>query len=159
MNYRAYAMIVPLCFTACDTSSDSSGQNVSETKGQPETTTSPTEASTPKMTKTPSGLGFTILKKGEGSSPPLGSTVKVHWKGWLPDGKVFEESATPQEYRLDSNALIAGWVEALSAMKKGERRRLHVPSRLGYKDGYGNLIPRNTDLEFELELLSFTEPK
>lgn len=159
MNCRAYMVIVPLCFTACDTSSDSSGKKVDETKVQPETSTSATDASASKMTKTQSGLGFVILKEGEGSSPPLGSKVKVQWKGWLPDGKVFEESITPQEYRLDSNTLIAGWVEALSAMKKGEKRRLHIPSRLGYKDGYGELIPRNTDLDFELELLSFTEPK
>jgi len=159
MTYRACMVILALCVTACDTSSDPSGKKVSETEAQPKTSTAVTNATALKMTKTGSGLEFAILKEGEGSPPPLGSEVKVHWKGWLPDGKVFEESATPQEFRLDSSTLIAGWVEALSTMKKGEKRRLHVPSRLGYREGYGQRVPRDTDLDFELELLSFTLPK
>jgi FKBP-type peptidyl-prolyl cis-trans isomerase len=158
-------VIVALGFTACDTASDPAEKKVGDTAPERATdatkttsTTNATKPTAPKMTKTASGLEFAILKEGEGSPPPLGSKVKVDWKGWLPDGKPVS-GKTPQEYRLDSSALISGWVEALSTMKKGERRVLRVPGHLGYKEGYGDRVPRNTNLKFELELLSFTAPK
>jgi FKBP-type peptidyl-prolyl cis-trans isomerase len=114
------------------------------------------------MIKTSSGLEYTVLKEGEGEAPPLGSEIEVHWTGWLPDGKVFGDTRgddQPAKYRLASDDLISGWVEALSTMKKGEKRRLHVPSNLAYGNaGYGKDVSPNTDLDFEIELVSFAPP-
>jgi FKBP-type peptidyl-prolyl cis-trans isomerase len=113
--------------------------------------------------KLPSGLEYTLLKEGEGSSPPLGSKVITHYTIWLPGGKVFEDTraaSTPRELKLDNINLISGLVETLASMKKGEKRRVHVPSHLAYGNlGYGAAIRPNTDLDIEIELLSFTSPE
>ena len=111
-------------------------------------------------TKLPSGLEFAILKAGDGGTPPPGVLVTLHVKGWLPDGRVFMDTgAAPVEYKLDPMVLIPGWVETLLAMKKGERRRIHVPSALAYgAAGYGKDVPPRADLDFELELVDFKPP-
>ncbi|HVR74640.1 MAG TPA: FKBP-type peptidyl-prolyl cis-trans isomerase [Planctomycetota bacterium] len=115
-----------------------------------------------KTLRAPSGLEFAVLKEGSGASPPLGSMVKVHCTGWLPDGKVFIDTRThnvPKEYRLARAEMIDGWVEALLTMKPGEKRKLRVPKELAYsKQGFPKVVPPNSDLDFEIELVSFTPP-
>lgn len=113
-------------------------------------------------TRTPSGLEYEVLSEGQGESPPLGSRVFVHYTGMLPNRTSFADtrgSSVPQEFKLDRMRLIDGWVEALLSMKKGEKRKLKVPSPLAYgQRGYAGLVPPNTDLTFELELVAFTPP-
>ncbi|HZN60642.1 MAG TPA: FKBP-type peptidyl-prolyl cis-trans isomerase [Planctomycetota bacterium] len=113
-------------------------------------------------TKTPSGLEYSIIKEGTGNSPTLGSKVQVHVTGWLPDGKVFLDTRgvnVPKEYRLDSLSLVKGWVETLLSMRTGEKRRVKVPSELAYgAAGLPQLVPPRSDVEFEIELVSFTAP-
>lgn len=115
-----------------------------------------------KTLRAPSGLEFAVLKQGSGASPPLGSIVKVHCTGWLPDGKVFIDTRAhnvPKEYKLARTEMIDGWVEALLTMKAGEKRKLRVPKELAYsKQGFPKVVPPNSDLEFEIELVSFTPP-
>ncbi|MBI4604620.1 MAG: FKBP-type peptidyl-prolyl cis-trans isomerase, partial [Planctomycetes bacterium] len=114
------------------------------------------------MTTTPSGLQYAVLKEGEGPTPPPGAKIQVHWTGWLPDGRVFSDTrkgGVPDEFTLHSRDLIKGWVEALSSMKKGEKRKLHVPNGLAYgPQGYHQVVPPRADLDFEIELVSFTPP-
>jgi FKBP-type peptidyl-prolyl cis-trans isomerase len=111
--------------------------------------------------KTPSGLEYEVLKEGEGPSPPLGSRVTVHFTGFV-DGKKLRdtrEDGVPREFKLDSWNLIDGWVETLLTMKKGERRKIKVPSRLAYGSaGYSGVVPREKDITFDLELVSFLPP-
>jgi len=128
--------------------------------GAPVTAAAPTKSGAA-MTKTASGLEYAVLKEGQGAPPPRGSVVKVQGKGWLADGRVIWSTSpnAPKEYRLDAIDLIPGWFEALSSMKAGEKRKLRVPGRLGYKTaGYGTDVPPNADLDFELELVSFKAP-
>lgn len=107
----------------------------------------------------PSGVEYTILQSGAGPSPRLGSTVRVHLTGWLPDGTKFLDTRAagePETYRVDPMDLIPGLVDTLVQMKQGEKRRVHVPSAEAYKEaGYAGVVPPNTDLDFEIELIGF----
>ncbi|MBR2344358.1 MAG: FKBP-type peptidyl-prolyl cis-trans isomerase [Lentisphaeria bacterium] len=104
---------------------------------------------------TKSGLQYQILRDGSGEKPGPHDTVKVHYEGKLPNGKVFDSSIArgePIEFPVDQ--VIAGWTEALQLMKVGAKYRLFIPSRLGYgAHGAGNAIPPHSSLIFEVELL------
>ena len=104
----------------------------------------------------PSGLGYTILKEGEGREALLGTQVLVHYTGYFKTGKIFDSSVKrgqPFDFRLGAGEVIEGWDQGVAGMKKGEQRLLFVPSRLAYgRQGVGE-IPPNTDLYFEVEFL------
>lgn len=110
--------------------------------------------------KTESGLLYKIEKVGEGQSPEPKDTVKVHYKGTLPDGTVFDSSydrKEPIEFQL--NQLIPAWVEAIPMLKKGGKMEIVVPPALGYGDRQAGKIPANSTLKFEIELLDFKPAK
>lgn len=103
-----------------------------------------------------SGLQYKVLSKGSGSvSPKKTNEVKVHYKGTLIDGTVFDSSYTrnePVTFKL--NQVIPGWTEGLQYMKVGDHWQLFVPSELGYGDhGAGGVIGPNATLVFEVKLL------
>ncbi len=106
---------------------------------------------------TESGLKYYDIKVGDGPIPKPGSTVKVHYSGWLKNGKLFDSSAkrdTPFTFNT-SGGVIKGWIEGISTMKVGGIRRLEIPSALAYGTrGAGAVIPPNSDLIFEIEFLS-----
>ncbi len=110
----------------------------------------------------PSGLQFKILKEGDGPMPKKGEVVKVHYRGTLIDGTVFDSSIgeSPVKFELTEKGLIRGWVEALQQMKVGSKWQLYVPSELAYNDnGAGGIIGPNATLLFELELLGIEKDK
>lgn len=110
--------------------------------------------------KTSSGLLYKIEKAGEGASPKPTDTVKVHYKGTLTDGTVFDSSyerKEPIEFQL--NQLIPAWIEAIPMMKKGGKMEIVVPPKLGYGDRDAGKIPANSTLIFEIELLDFKSAK
>ena len=98
------------------------------------------------------GVLVTELNPGSGAKPTARSRVQVSYRGELADGSVFDESITPQWFRLDS--LIAGWRSALLQMPKGAHWRLVIPSDQAYgEEGAGDLIPPHAPLVFDLRLL------
>ena len=112
-----------------------------------------------KIIKTPSGLGYVVLKEGSGPTPQKGQTVEVNYRGVTeshPD-KEFDSSykyGKPAEFQVGVGRLIKAWDEALLTMKTGEKRKLIVPPELGYgKTGNGPDIPPNSTLIFEVELV------
>jgi FKBP-type peptidyl-prolyl cis-trans isomerase len=111
----------------------------------------------PNAQETPSGLRYLVLKRGSGSSPSFGTTVTVHYDGKLLDGTLFDSSyqrGSPARFRIGQ--VIPGWNEALTAMKKGEKRLLIIPPELAYGErGYPGVIPPNSFLVFQVELLDF----
>jgi FKBP-type peptidyl-prolyl cis-trans isomerase FklB len=98
------------------------------------------------------GILLTELTPGTGDKPKASDQVQVKYVGRLPDGTVFDQSAQPQWFRLDS--VISGWSSALQQMPVGAKWRLVIPSSQAYgADGAGELIPPYTPLVFEIELL------
>jgi FKBP-type peptidyl-prolyl cis-trans isomerase FkpA len=107
---------------------------------------------------TPSGLNIEDLKVGDGDEACAGQTVSVHYTGWLTDGSKFDsrlDRDEPFEFPLGARHVIAGWDEGVQGMKVGGRRKLTIPSELGYgKRGAGGVIPPDATLVFEVELLA-----
>jgi FKBP-type peptidyl-prolyl cis-trans isomerase len=111
----------------------------------------------PNAQETSSGLRYVVLQKGSGGTPSSGASVTVHYTGSLLDGTQFDSSykrGAPARFRIGQ--VIPGWNEALLDMKKGEKRLLIIPPELGYGErGYPGVIPPNSFLVFEVELLDF----
>nr|TFG55186.1 MAG: FKBP-type peptidyl-prolyl cis-trans isomerase [Hyphomicrobiales bacterium] len=109
----------------------------------------------------PSGLQYRVINAGNGdplSSPEDMATVS--YSGSLIDGTVFDETDPGETVKFPADGLIAGWVEALSLMKEGDRWELVVPSELGYGAfGIGGFIPPNQTLVFEMELVEVGPPE
>ena len=105
---------------------------------------------------TSSGLQYRILNKGSGNnSPGPESVVSVHYRGKLPNGVEFDSSYNRnQPTSFPVNGVILGWSEALQLMTEGDKWELIIPPDLGYgRKGAGNIIPPDSTLIFEVELL------
>ena len=104
----------------------------------------------------PSGLQYKVITPGDGPSPLSTDRVKVHYKGTLVDGTVFDSSYDRgQPASNNVTGFIKGWVEALLLMQVGSKWELTIPSKLGYGTrGSGGIIPPNSTLLFEVELLA-----
>ena len=114
----------------------------------------PLEAS-PERT-TASGLRITELVEGEGAEAVAGQTVVVHYRGTLANGREFDSSygRGPFRFPLGAGRVIQGWDEGVAGMKVGGKRKLVIPSDLGYGSrGAGGVIPPDATLIFEVELL------
>ncbi len=108
---------------------------------------------------TDSGLQYEIITQGEGKKPGLTSRVKVHYRGTLLDGKVFDSSYTRGEPAVFGvNQVIAGWTEALQLMPEGSTWKLYIPSKIAYgARGAGSTIGPNECLIFKVELIEIVE--
>lgn len=105
---------------------------------------------------TASGLVYSILKAGgDGPSPKMGDTVKVHYTGWLVNGTEFDSSrgrGMPTEFTIGQ--VIPGWNEGLGLITAGGRIKLTIPPELGYgAQGQPPTIPGGSTLIFDVELL------
>lgn len=102
----------------------------------------------------PSGLQYRVLAEGDGPSPGPQSKVRVHYRGQLIDGTVFDETFGGQPATLGVSQVIPGWSEALQKMRRGDRWVLFIPPALAYAEqGFGEVIPPHAALVFELHLL------
>ncbi len=106
---------------------------------------------------TPSGLKYQDLALGDGAVAEAGKSVTVHYTGWLTDGTKFDSSVDrgkPFVFTLGAGQVIRGWDEGVRGMKVHGKRRLTIPSDLGYgQQGASGVIPPNATLIFEVELL------
>jgi peptidylprolyl isomerase len=114
-----------------------------------------------KPVTTASGLKYTDVKVGSGASPVKGKQVKVHYTGTLENGKKFDSSVDRNEpftFVIGVGQVIAGWDEGVMSMKVGGKRKLIIPSKLGYgAAGAGGVIPPNATLLFDVELLDVSK--
>ena len=111
---------------------------------------------------TPSGLQIDDVTVGAGDAAAFGKDVLVHYTGWLIEadgapGHKFDSShdrREPFSFALGQGSVIAGWEEGVAGMRVGGKRRLVIPSALGYGEfGAGGVIPPNATLLFDVELL------
>ena len=97
------------------------------------------------------------LKHGAGAEAKAGNTVVVHYVGTLTDGKKFDSSRDRDEgfsFKLGAGMVIKGWDQGVAGMKVGQLRKLTIPADLAYgARGYPPVIPPNSTLVFEVELL------
>ncbi len=128
-----------------------------------------------KSTKTASGLQYSILKKGAGVKPTEGKDIYVHYAGYLEDGTLFDssyEAVTKLYGKFDQNranqngyqpfpfpygkkdGLIPGFLEGINTMNLNDKAIFFIPANLGYgAKGAGNVIPPNSNIIFEVEIL------
>jgi len=109
------------------------------------------------MQETGSGLMYFVIEEGEGTSPSgPNATVEVHYSGYLVDGTKFDSSIDRgQTIEFPLNRVISGWTEGVAMMSEGGKRKLVIPSELGYgARGAGGTIPPNAMLVFDVELVS-----
>ena len=128
-----------------------------------------------KASKTSTGLQYAITKKGNGKKPATGTNIYIHYAGFLENGMLFDSSledvsktfgkfdparAAAKQYipipfqigRKDG--LIPGFIEGIEKMAIGDKAVIFIPSHLGYGEaGAGDVIPPNTNIIFELELM------
>jgi FKBP-type peptidyl-prolyl cis-trans isomerase len=107
-------------------------------------------------TKTPSGLAYRVVERGQSARhPATDSRVKLHYSGWTSDGQLFDSTVTrghPKTVALKS--VIPGWREGLQHLTEGDRAILWIPEALAYQGAKG--APRGP-LVYELHLLEILE--
>lgn len=96
---------------------------------------------------------------GTGVEAKIGDTVTVQYSGSLSNGKIFDASRNHGDqgfkFTLGAGQVIKGWDVGVAGMKEGGKRKLSIPSSMGYgaQDVGGGLIPANSDLFFDVELV------
>ena len=107
---------------------------------------------------TMTGLRYIRLNETDGTPVTAGSTVAVHYTGYLENGTSFDSSISrgePISFPIGVGRVIKGWDEGIALLKVGEKARLLIPSALAYGErGAGGAIPPNADLIFDVELVS-----
>ncbi|MHB8877918.1 MAG: FKBP-type peptidyl-prolyl cis-trans isomerase [Myxococcaceae bacterium] len=97
------------------------------------------------------------IKVGTGKEAKAGTKVTVHYVGTLTSGSKFDSSRDRGEgfsFKLGAGQVIQGWDQGVAGMKVGGVRKLTIPPELGYgARGYPPVIPPNSTLVFEVELL------
>jgi cyclophilin family peptidyl-prolyl cis-trans isomerase len=128
-----------------------------------------------KLIKTSTGLQYIITKKSNGKKPANGANLYIHYAGFLENGTLFDSSLEEVSRtfgKFDPNraaqkgyqpipfqagrkdGLIPGFIEGLEKLSFGDKAVLFIPSHLAYGEaGAGDVIPPNTNIIFEIELL------
>ena len=104
----------------------------------------------------PSGVVIVHQKTGQGATPTADSTVRVHYRGTLPNGAEFDSSYkrnAPISFPL--RGVIPCWTQGVQKIKVGGKATLTCPPATGYgARGVPGVIPPNTVLTFDVELLA-----
>jgi FKBP-type peptidyl-prolyl cis-trans isomerase len=105
----------------------------------------------------PTTLEITDLTVGTGAEAKNGDILSVHYIGSFLNGQVFESSypgGTPFSFTLGAGRVITGWDRGIVGMRVGGKRRLVIPANLAYGSSGSGIIPPNTPLQFDVELVS-----
>ena len=102
-----------------------------------------------------SGLYYHIIDEGTGGHPDISSTVEVKYKGYLTNDQVFDQTTGEETVEFLLGDLINGWQIGIPLLQKGGKGILYLPSALGYGSRSAGIIPSNSVLIFEIELVDF----
>lgn len=106
--------------------------------------------------KASTGVLYNDIKVGKGEEALLGTTVTVHYNGYLTDGTKFDSSrdkGEPFEFTLGKGEVVEGFDDGVFGMKVGGKRQLVIPPEMGYGEAGSGVIPPNATLVFVVELL------
>jgi peptidylprolyl isomerase len=112
------------------------------------------------MIKTATGLQVLLQQASDGDQPMKGDKVSVHYTGRLTDSTIFDSSvsrSTPFEFVLGQGQVIKGWDEGIAMLKVGEKAQFTIPPALGYGERGSGIIPPNSTLVFDVELVSIVQ--
>jgi FKBP-type peptidyl-prolyl cis-trans isomerase FkpA len=111
-------------------------------------------AAEPGAVRTESGLVYREVSAGTGESPKASDNVKVHYRGTLTNGTVFDSSYDRNEPAVfNLSGVVRCWTEGVQRMKVGGKAHLVCPSDLAYGDQGRPTIPGGAALVFDVELL------
>ncbi|MGS0691360.1 FKBP-type peptidyl-prolyl cis-trans isomerase [Shewanella sp. 30m-9] len=111
------------------------------------------------VTETASGLQYEVISEGEGRKPNPQDVVTVHYKGFLIDGTEFDDSHKRNEpNRFALMSVIDGWQEGIPLMNEGSTYKFAIPAALAYGDKQVGIIPPQSTLVFEVELVKVEAP-
>jgi len=113
------------------------------------------------MGKDKPSVSVEIFSAGDGVNyPSCGQAVTIHYEGYLLDGTRFDSSrgrGKPFKFKLGAEQVIKGLDQGVSQLSVGERAKLQIPSSLAYGErGFPGLVPGNSALIFDVELLTFS---
>jgi FKBP-type peptidyl-prolyl cis-trans isomerase len=106
---------------------------------------------------TASGVQYWDIVVGTGATADRGKTVGVHYTGWLANGMKFDSSVDrgkPVAFPLGAGRVIRGWDDGIVGMKVGGKRQLRIPPDLGYGFRGSGVVPPNSILIFDVQLLT-----
>jgi FKBP-type peptidyl-prolyl cis-trans isomerase FkpA len=115
-------------------------------------------AATPSTEKLPSGVIVEHVTPGKGPQATAGDVVQVNYRGTLTNGTEFDSSAKhggPATFPLAR--VIPCWTQGVATMKVGEKAKLTCPAATAYGSQAVGIIPPNSDLIFEVELVGIVK--
>lgn len=109
------------------------------------------------------GTKISYIKRGAGKSISKGMMVSVKYKTFLVSGKLVDGSdilGRPLPYFVGINMSVKGWDEVFTHLHVGDIVKVFLPSEKAYgKKGFGTMVPPNTDLNFDIEILEEVKPE
>lgn len=136
-------------------SSSSTTTSTTSTTSGTSTTATAVEPAGQEVTM-PSGLKYQDIVLGTGAEAMVGKNVTLHYTGTFLDGTPFDSSVgkSPLVFQVGAATMVRGMEEGVVGMKVGGKRKLTIPPQLGYGErGYPGVIPPNSTLHFDIELL------
>ena len=101
-------------------------------------------------------------KPGDGKKIIHHSWVQIEYTGSFESGDVFDTNVgknRPLVVQMGMKEVIPGFEQGIIGTTKGTKRKIKIPSELAYgKKGGGDVIPPNTDLIFEFEIIDVLDP-
>jgi peptidylprolyl isomerase len=126
---------------------------------------SPPEPAEVDYETTDSGLQIAVLNEGAGEDVvEAGDIATVEFVIWVADsGRYFTGSSTagaPFTFQVGSPSVFEGWNEGMTGMTVGEKRQLLIPAALGLgEQGFGDIVPPNSDLIMQVEVVDLVKPR
>jgi FKBP-type peptidyl-prolyl cis-trans isomerase len=153
----------PAANNAVGTGTQSQPQQTTGTQAQPnnqqssEVTFDPAQFGRYDKYKDTQSAAYATIKEGTGAEATQGKKVSVNYRGWLTDGKVFDENVDatkPFSFTLGGGQVIPGWEQGVAGMKVGGERLLIVPPVVGYGATGNGPIPGNAVLVFDVKVVA-----